>query len=374
MLKTTINKCFQGISGKLKSFLVSVLLLCTLTGISQETATRLTFKADYSGFFRNNEYFEDYVKGYTLTGNHFTPRLALKLNEKSSFEVGAHMLKYNGINSFTEVSPYISMKVSPLLGFDVVLGSFNLSERMPLSDKIFSEERLLTDFIEEGLLLKYKANQLRVQAWLDWEKFIFSGDPFRERFKVGGIALWHSDKALKTNVQFKVQTLIQHKGGQIDNSGLPISTIMNHAFSISLNHDAATGKQFSLSGSLYTFNDLNGNAPWVSENGWALDFPVSFHSEKTSLTAGYWFADAFIAPYGNPVFQTSSLTDPSINMPDNSIAYFVLNYDYGLAKGVWLNLGLSNYYLTAFNSFNYHYSLKIIFSESFFLTNLEKVR
>jgi len=373
MLKTTINKRFRGISGNLNGFLLSLLFICTLTGISQEQATRLTFKADYSGFFRNNEYFEDYVKGYTLTGNHFTPRLALKLNEKATFEVGAHMLKYNGINSFTEVVPYISMKVSPLSDFDVVLGSFNSSERMLLSDKIFSEEHLLTDFIEEGLLLKYRANQFRVQAWLDWEKFIFSGDPFRERFKVGGIALWHSEKNLKTNFQLKVQTLIQHKGGQIDNSGLPVSTIMNHAFSVSLNHDATTLKQFSLAGTFYTFNDLNGNESWVSESGWALDFPVSYQSENTSVTAGYWFADAFIAPYGNPVFQTASLTGPAINMPDNSIAYLVLNYDYDLAQGVRINLGLSNYYLTGFNSFNYHYSIKIIFRQSFFLTNLEKM-
>jgi hypothetical protein len=226
--------------------------------------------------------------------------------------------------------------------------------------------------LQEGLLIKYHTNQFYFETWLDWEQFIFSNDPFREEFKVGSILNWLIHPGKETVLEADFQSIIQHKGGQIDDSGLPVSTVMNNALSLFVRRHLTVEKIMSFGGRAMLYNDINGNAGWSSENGWALDFPVSYKSGDLKLKAGYWIAEEFVAPYGNPVFQTVALDEPTVSLEDNSIAYVEFSYNYDVVDGLELHARLSNYYMIDLKGFNYYYGLTALLNQEFFITTLRK--
>jgi hypothetical protein len=129
----------------------------------------------------------------------------------------------------------------------------------------------------------------------------------------------------------------------------------------------------SVGGRVTLYNDLNGNAGWTTEKGWALDFPVTYRSGNSELKAGYWAAKEFVAPYGNPVFQTVSLAEPQLSLENNSIAYFEILYNYDVVDGLELHARLSNYYMIDLKGFNYYYGVTALLNQKFFITTLKKV-
>lgn len=354
-----------------KFLFVWMLLFAAATGNGQGTEPQVNFIADYQGFFRNNEYFEDYLKGYTLTGNHFTPQIELQLSESASIKTGAHLLKYNGLDDFSEAVPFLSVELT-LNKFGITLGSFSEANRMKLSDKLFSDERSMTNYLQEGLLIKYHSKQFNVETWLDWEQFIFRNDPFREEFMVGSVMNWQTHPGNETVFEADFQSVIQHKGGQVDDSGLPVNTVMNNALGLFVRRHRTHERVLSFGVRAMLYNDLNGNAEWSSENGWALDFPLSFRSEKLRIKAGYWTAEEFVAPYGKPVFQTVSLAEPRVSLEENSVAYFDFSYNYEVIEGLKLQARLSNYYMIDLKGFNYYYGVTAILNQKFFITTLKK--
>ena len=189
---------------------------------------------------------------------------------------------------------------------------------------------------------------------------------------MGSIVNWQSHPAKEFVFKADFQSLIQHKGGQIDDSGLPVSTVMNNALGLFVRRHLSGEKILSVGGRALFYNDLNGNAGWTTENGWALDFPVSYKSENAKLTAGYWTAEEFVAPYGNPVFQTVSLTEPRVSQGENSIAYLDFSYHYDVVDGLDLHARLSNYYMVDLKGFNYYYGVTAILNQKFFITKIKQ--
>ena len=56
----------------------------------------LSFRIENSNFFKNNEYFNDIIQGYTLIGWFINPKLIYYPAKNAKIEAGIHFLKYSG--------------------------------------------------------------------------------------------------------------------------------------------------------------------------------------------------------------------------------------------------------------------------------------
>ncbi|MDZ7776061.1 MAG: hypothetical protein U5L09_10940 [Bacteroidales bacterium] len=200
-----------------KLMLVLVVLLWGLAAVGQEARRgndRLSMNIGYTGFFKNNEYPANYAKGYTLTGNHLTPLLSYHVGEMMTLRAGAHLLKYNGRDSFSEVRPFLGFDLWLTPGFRLTIGSYSIPHQHRLSPILFSDERRFTDYVEEGLRMQYKAAGVKAEAWLHWDQFIFQEDPFQEHFTAGFSGQWTAFSSDLLHGTLYGQFLATHQGGR----------------------------------------------------------------------------------------------------------------------------------------------------------------
>ena len=102
-------------------------------------------------FFKNNEYFGDFVKGYTLTGYHLQPEFSYSPNRKLKVQALWDVLKYHGYDKFSKNKPYFRIVFQPTESFRIICGYLDGNVRHGLIEPIYDPERYLTAEMENGL-------------------------------------------------------------------------------------------------------------------------------------------------------------------------------------------------------------------------------
>jgi len=334
----------------------------------------LSLAVDNLNFFRNNEFFSDLAEGYTLLGFHLTPTLKYSVNDRLIIRGGLHALKYSGRDDFRKISPYFSLQYRLAPKLSMTLGSYSITNNHRLAAPLFSEERRIYAYVENGLNFKYHHPDFFADLWLDWDQFIYRNDPFREKFTAGGSFDWRvtSGKS-KVNLSIPLQLLVRHKGGQINTSGLPTTSVFNYAsgvkldFSISNSFLRTAGIKF-----LYlAYKELSDKEVNLYKNGSAF-YPVAeAKSEHFSLRVGYWHAQKFYAPSGHPMFQNISVDDVNRGERKRHMMTTGFRYRRQVVQGMVLSVLWDNYMNTGNGNWDYTYSLSVSFKEDFFL---KKVR
>jgi hypothetical protein len=166
---------------------------------------------------------------------------------------------------------------------------------------------MLTDPTEYGVQFLFEKKDLQADFWLDWQQFIHHGAPFQEEFVVG----FSSKTALLSNhsgttLSLPVQSLIKHKGGQIDSAEQPISTILNFAAGITGDfHFSGSEKHFiRAEGFLMGFHKLTNESPEPFKSGLGLYAQVSLNYKSFELGTGYWRGNKFRSIMGDPLYQS----------------------------------------------------------------------
>lgn len=358
-------------------YLLMASLVFQLLQASAQQATQgkapeksLWLEVDNLNFFRNNEYFTDLAKGYTLLGFHLTPTLKYRVKNKLILRGGLHVLKFSGRERFKKVDPYFSVKYYFTPRFSIALGSHTLSERLPMANPLFGEEQFIEDYIGNGLNFKYTGTKFSGNLWLDWEDFIYRGDPFRERFTTGG-AIKYSifPQTWRWRLRLPVQMVIRHKGGQINNSNLPTTSVINYGSGLNLHREIKKAfiKEVGVQIMYFGYNELANKRVNLYEEGFALYPQLNVRSKHGHFEAGYWYADKFYAPLGHPMYQNISLTDNTRGNKFSELITAGLAYHKKVLKGVEIKAGFDNYFEISSGRWNYTYSLSLSFKEAFFL-------
>lgn len=323
-----------------------------------------------ANFLKNNEYYNEYVDGYTKLGFFLKPRLTYVLSEKTRLSAGVHLLKYAGSDHFHQIKPVFSLnhQLSPHL--NLVMGTLNNAQHHHLIDPIYHFENYLDKHIENGVQFLMDHPAIRADVWINWQRFILQGSDLREQFESGvstDIPLWGRNKDFSVGVPF--QLLIQHKGGQIDQSGKPISTLYNMATGLSFKLKTGSGwiRSVSLNNHLVLYRDASPQKRQPYDQGHAIYSSLNLNRKNLSLELAYWNAYQYLSFSGNPIFQAYSVKRSSV--PDTQRELFAGRLKYTRQyRDVQLLVNLDSYFDPHNHKFDFGFGLYLLLNTELFLT------
>ena len=252
---------------------------------------------------------------------------------------------------------------------DFVLGSLYGTINHKLIEPLFQFEKYYENNVENGLQFLYHNRYIESDLWVNWERFIFPNSPYKEEFTTGfSNTIKFTGEKNKWVVFIPVQVLIAHRGGQIDTSSVKLETLMNAATGLNLGYKFNKGfiKYIGLENHYLIYNDLAGNAPKLGE-GYAIYSNLRLSSAKFHLVLGYFQGHNFVAPRGEPLFQSISQKDTAYVKTDRQLITGKLGFDKEIFDGIKLGVRFESYYDIEAGNFDYSYSVNIVFNRDFLI-------
>jgi len=373
----------------MRSVLIS-LVLCSITccviaqnynsifyrdhNISASDSNDLYLDIENANIFKNNEYFNYITQGYTLIGYIINPRLTYYPFSRARIDAGIHLLKYSGLDNFTRATPIFTFQYKACKGIDIVMGTLYGSLNHRLIEPVYRFEGYMENNIENGMQLLIDKNRFRTDVWLSWEKFIFTGDPFREEFTIGTSSeIFLNDNNKKISLSIPVQTLVFHKGGQITSSQDKLSTLTNTVTGIRIKY--LTGikypEQVGINGYYVIYEDLSPIKLQKYSDGDALYPDLFFKIRNSFLHFGYWYAEEYIAPGGEPVFQSISQVYASYWEKNRELLTAKFIYNKNISRDISLGLRFEFYYDIINNIRDFSYGFHIVFNRRSYLEEIK---
>lgn len=333
----------------------------------------LFLQIDNSTFFKNNEYFGNIAKGYSLLGFHLTPRLTYHPNEKIKLSAGTQLLNYYGREDELKVSILLSFHYQFHKNVSLTLGNIRGTLNHRLIEPLFDYERFLTNNTENGIRFLWDSDKLFADLWLDWEQQILYNDPFQEKFNVGLSLNYQLFTRDSYTLSVPFQNTVRHHGGQINSNNEPLVTIFNNATGLQLTKNYPDCFFHTLKTSAYVANyqDLSPTKQQMFIDGTAFYSTLEFFHNNFNFLLGYWYGKQFIAPLGNPLYETYSRTNIFVEEPIRQLLTAKINYHQNIANGIFLNVRLEPFMDLMSGNIEYSYGLIIILKENFFLKKIK---
>jgi len=212
--------CFQG-----KAFTISPSYLTTKDAFFSDSSS-LYFNFFNTNFLWDNEFFNDVYEGYTLIGYFITPQLEYHFTPNIKADIGVHLLKYSGVNTYSSVLPTYSVTYHKK-DFALVMGNIygTINHRLP--EPMLFHERFFTNNLENGVQTIINKDRVYADVWLDWLNFIFPNDSKQEELTAGASTETSIIKKNGWIVSIPASIILSHHGGQIDTSSVHMKTAMN---------------------------------------------------------------------------------------------------------------------------------------------------
>ncbi|MBU8892218.1 MAG: hypothetical protein KOO66_05530 [Bacteroidales bacterium] len=342
--------------------------------INPSDSGKLFFEIDNINFIKNNEYFGPVAEGYTLLGFNLSPKIQYFPNSRIKLMAGANLLSYYGRENEINASLLLSFQYKINSNFDFVLGNIYGTNNHRLIEPVFDFERFLNNNIENGIQFLWNSERIFADLWLDWEQQILQGDPFQEIFNVG---LSSEFVILKKENQFKLsvpfQNIVRHEGGQINaNNEVPLTTLFNNATGLSFQKSIQRKflHKIIISSYVVSYQDMSPNKQQMYIDGTGFYPTVELVNNSFDFLLGYWYGNQFVAPLGNPVYETYSRTKFFVEEPVRQLVTAKLNYQKDIFKGINLGVRFETYYDILESNLEYTWGVIIVINERFFLKNL----
>ena len=382
--------CFNTKKSDINRWLTAGLLLFLLWGksnaqsptfqtfqpISAHHGQSLSFLMESSTFFKNNEYFDPFAYGYTGIGFYAQPAVSYHFSDKFQATAGVYLLKYSGLDDFTQVIPIFRLryKIAPVL--ELVMGNIYGTANHRLAEPLFRYDRFFQDHVEYGFQFLLHTDRIRSDLWLSWENYIQVGDTSQEQLLVGNstrIVLWGLRHQKGFRLELPVQVLIAHKGGQLEPPPhKPVSTIFNALVGIKMIYVFNNKSSLQVEPDFLLYNGLNlpdsgkfNAQPY--QNGWGVYPRLTFQYGRWHFMTGYWYAKRFISPHGEYLFQSVSEITPGFSQEKRELLTNKIWINKRIFHHVWLEARFESYYDLMSHQFDYSYGLYIVMNEKFFL-------
>jgi hypothetical protein len=336
----------------------------------------LNLRLRSTGFFKNNEYQNDFITGYTLVGINFEPVLEYHADRKATFRGGAHLLKYSGRDEFDRILPVLSLQYDRSDHFSLIVGTLYGTAAHGLPEPVFDFENYLINNYENGLQMLFKYPGARGDVWLNWEKFLKKGDPFQEKFTMGINTLFRLAGTSHFQLTAPFSAIFRHQGGEIDDTNLPASTRLN--LSEGLRAELLFGEGFFksmwVSHLYFQFQEINPGWQVAVPYGSASYSRMGLETKIGSLESGYWSSHDFISPHGMPLFQSVSTEDPGFFLSYREMLVVKYQYQANLTDYLRLAIRIEPYYLFDTRRIDHSWSVYLIMDEGLFLARTNHKR
>jgi len=332
--------------------------------------SKLFLHIDNNNFVKNNEYFGSIAEGYTLLGTNLAPKIVYSPSSKLKLSAGGNFLAYYGRENEVDARLLLSFqyKIHPYLDF--ILGNIYGSINHKLIEPLLDPERFLTKNIENGIQFLWNNDRIYADLWLDWEQQILQGDPFQEKFNVGLSSEFFFIENNHYKLSIPFQNLIRHEGGQINsNNDEPLTTIYNNATGIRFwkQLDKEFIQELSISSFWVNYQDLSPQNRQMYIDGMGSYSSIDLSNKKINVSFGYWYGEQYIAPIGNPLFESYSRTKFYVEEPIRQLAIGKLTYHEEVFKNIHLGAHLEGFYDILGSNFEYTWAVVVVFNDRFFL-------
>ncbi len=333
---------------------------------------QLHFHIEASSFFKNNEYFNNFTEGYTGIGFFLKPSFDYYFTPKLRTRAGVFLLKYSGRNKFNTIIPIFSVQYKLLKSLDVVFGNLYGNINHGLEEPLFRYDRYFQHNMEYGLQLLLHTHSVTSDLWLNWEHFIMEGDSTQEEFVVGNntnVLLLQSN-IFKISLPF--QMIIAHKGGQIYAGPHYLSTLANALTGLRVTYNINRNSKVELSQLVAFYKGLSFPAVNLPEHqlfdkGYGLYSKINYNYRFLNLMVGYWYANSYIAPRGEYLFQSVSERFPNFSEKIRQLFTSRLSLSKLIAQGIHIELRGATYYDLVHSHLDFSYSFYLVIDHSFFL-------
>jgi hypothetical protein len=339
---------------------------------SQDDSNTLHLRINSSLFFINNEYFGEIVEGYTYPGYIFEPTLIYKLKPSLRFSGGLNLRDYYGSQRNPEITPVLSAEMDLTPDMTLIMGSIRGHRHHKLSDPMFHIERQYTDPVENGFQFILDSKKFWMDAWINWQQFIFPGDTIPEIFTAGISSRFNLlNLESKWQIEIPFQFLAHHVGGQINDYSESMQSILNSSIGLEINKSLSGKlKSAGLFFHFLNYNDLQDAHQSGVDKGNAINTGITLNTKNSRLTLGYWNAHNFISPMGNVIYQSVSTASPGLIIPDRSLLTGKIELNRTYSRHTHLSFYFEGFYDLPASHFDYGYGLQLLFSPTFFIAKI----
>ncbi|MCD8264072.1 MAG: hypothetical protein LUD02_07860 [Tannerellaceae bacterium] len=338
--------------------------------IDPEQKGDLSAEFDNISFFKNNEYAGKMMDGYTLPGFWLQAKAIYNPLENIKLEAGVHLLRYWGANKYPNFAyqditywkgdqfqrgfralPWFRAQIALSKNVDIILGNIYGGANHRLIEPLYHPELNLTADPETGLQLLYTSKYIDLDAWVNWESFIFRDDVHQEAFTFGlSTRVKFNDPASRFHFYLPVQALAQHRGGEID-------TLLHNSVQTLMNASIGIGMTWNTGHPLVTKVDFEiDQAGYYQQQGelWPFDSGHGFYARASAdiydfrVKTSYWRCDDFISMFGSPFYGAVSTQIEGALFKQPQMVYLGLEYSRSFGKGyaMGINFDVYNHFAT----------------------------
>ena len=320
----------------------------------------LSLDIDNFNFLKNSELFNPILDGYSDVGYFLATRLNYHPTKKVTLSGGVFMLKYSGTDQFTHVYPAYSIRFHPISEFKMEFGSFIGGMDHGLVTPLYFEDYHWKQNPESGVRFQFQNKKTKQDLWLNWENHIERLEDYQEKFTVGYVGSWRLyEKENRAKVDFPLQYVFTHRGGQGNNNEHTVESIGNVAGGVNLFFSPTNTLLDSVTFSSYLvgFNDFSATKKYVYTKGFGWFSEMRITSKGFGLELGYWYGYHFLSIKGHPLFHSVSSRLNEFNYPTRKLLTGELHYSHTIYNGIVLRAGTRFFHDPIRHEFDYEYSL-----------------
>lgn len=287
-------------------------------------AQSLRLKVDADAFFIDNEFSGNYVTGYTLPGGWVRPALTYDPLEAIHLELGAQGLFFSGATrypnyAFHDIALWKGAQYQrgihavPWFRADArvkcltfTLGNLHHEGFHGLALPLYNPELQHSSDPEMGVQVRLAVPRYQLDAWVDWQSFLFKMSTHQESF-IAGVAqqvVLYREGSQGFSLNLPLQVLFQHRGGEIDDTQTGAQTLVNLAGGLRADWQYERGVVRGISAEVLGLGSFQQTGQlWPFERGGAVWGSASVNLwRRVDCCLGYQWGRCFQSICGAPFF------------------------------------------------------------------------
>ena len=323
-------------------------------------------------YMRNTEYFNLIEVGRTLFGYQLNPSFFIQPHKNVLLQTGVYLRNdYGSKNIYTQAIPTFTLKIksgTKSFLFGTLEGALSHQLAEPLMDINSAIDRR----IENGFQFKNQSSKSFLDVWINWERFIERGSPYKEEFTAGvNYKPTFYTSQNKFTISAPIQFTAHHRGGQIDTDTSHMVMVFNGGVGLEIKKEftGSVLQYVKLDAMRLQYRNNSGYFPF--DNGSGNYANLFIKTKCLGFMFSYWHGHNFIAPRGTTIYQSTSLDNPGYTESNRKLLFIRLLYE----KEIYTHFYLVVRY-EPFIDFNnklndYSYSVFITYRDQFTLGQLK---
>ncbi|OON67977.1 hypothetical protein [Hymenobacter sp. CRA2] len=326
-------------------------------------------------FFKDNEYFNKIIEGYTLFGTQLHPKLVYYPTAKLRLEAGVFLWQDFGKGRLQQARPTFTARYRSG-AHEVVLGNIRGHLNHGYIEPLFNFERVILKRVEEGLQYRYLGNRVQLDTWVDWLRQQYRYSNYQEQIAGGFSSNFRltGDNSPLT-VSIPVQFTATHNGGQIDTLDRPLQTLFNGAAGVYVSKDnVGPFSRLHLQAYGLGFKDRSFEYQLPYHQGTALYLNAGADTRWLNVLVSYWHGHKFVAPLGGDLYQSvsRSVGNPTYREATRQLLFVRLMRDFSLGEAAAITVRLEPVYDFRAGSTEFSAGVYLNFRQEWLLGNVGK--